>query len=397
MRIVIISESFAKNMGYLANTLPKRLAALGAEVHLVTTRLAPYHNIADFENTYKGFVETGSEGSQERLEGFTVHYLPVRRVLGYTRIEGLSEKLGALQPDIVQIHTLVGWIPLDVAAAKLRHGFTLFSGSNYTASVFPLATTPHSKLSPAFLKSLFLRAIPGRVVSWLSHTCYAATVDCADVAIRFFGAQEEKVAICPLGVDETLFHPAADDRDRAALRAQLGYRGDELVCVYSGRFTEDKNPLLLAKAIERLVAAGRPFRGLFIGNGPQAEAIAATPGCQLHPFVPFQELGRFFRASDVGVWPTQESMSMIDAAACGIPIIVNDTLAAVERVEGNGLQYRLGDLDDLVAKLETLADPQLRERLGREGARKMAMEYTWGAIAQRRLRDYAAALRKPAA
>src|SRR5262249_49494533 len=147
--------------------------------------------------------------------------------------------------------------------------------------------------------------------------------DCADIASRFFGVSPAKIEICPLGIDTDLFGPPSGERatkDRNSLRQRLGFLDAEIVCVYSGRFTQDKNPLLLAKAVAELVRRGEPFRGLFVGNGVQAEAIREQPGCITHPFVPVQELAGFFRAAEIGVWPTQESMSMLDAAACGLPI-----------------------------------------------------------------------------
>ncbi len=43
---------------------------------------------------------------------------------------------------------------------------------------------------------------------------------------------------------------------------------------------------------------------------------------------------------------------MLDAAACGLPLIVNDTLVAVvKQIEGNGITYRLNDVDDLIRAL----------------------------------------------
>jgi len=36
------------------------------------------------------------------------------------------------------------------------------------------------------------------------------------------------------------------------IRTQLGFAPSDIVCVYTGRFGADKNPLLLAKAIARL-------------------------------------------------------------------------------------------------------------------------------------------------
>jgi glycosyltransferase involved in cell wall biosynthesis len=237
--------------------------------------------------------------------------------------------------------------------------------------------------------------VPGFLSNAFAEKCYAATSDCADVAVRFFGVPKAKIEVCPLGIDTELFSPISNDKEqkeRLELRQRLGFGESEIVCVYSGRFSEDKNPLLLAKAISCLVGMGEAFRGLFVGNGAQRQEIEACRGCEVHPFVPVQELAGFLRAADIGVWPTQESMSMLDAAACGLPIVVNDTLAATERVEGNGLRYALNDLDDLVRVLRTLKDPQFRRHLGQFGADKMARQFSWESIAKRRLRDYRVAL-----
>ena len=131
--------------------------------------------------------------------------------------------------------------------------------------------------------------------------------------------------VSPLGVDTDLFFPAKTDVEiasRQELRSRFGFEHRDIVCVYSGRFTLDKKPLILARAIDRLYEMGEPFRGLFVGNGVQTEEILQCRGCTVHPFVRVTELPAYFRCADVGVWPTQESMSMLDAAACGLPIVV---------------------------------------------------------------------------
>jgi glycosyltransferase involved in cell wall biosynthesis len=202
------------------------------------------------------------------------------------------------------------------------------------------------------------------------------------------------VRVNPLGVDLEYFYPVRTEGDRGSrneLRARLGFSEGDIVCIYTGRFGEDKNPALLARAIGSLREQGEPFRGLFVGAGVQAKEILTSPGCLVQPFVPFQELGHLFRAADIGVWPTQESTSMIDAAACGLPTVVNDTVVATERVDGNGVVYRLNDLDSLIAAIRSLRSVGRRVQLGAVGATKMAAEFGWDAIARRRLQEYAAA------
>jgi glycosyltransferase involved in cell wall biosynthesis len=396
IRIALLSEVFCKNMGYLENMLPKYLARLGAEVHVLATDLPPDYRRKSFGSSYAGFLSEWQPGSQFRMDGFTLHILGHQKILGHMRMAGLGAKLREISPAIVQISSPIGWIALDAARFRMSLGYRIFTGSHYHTSVFPLATRPASLWSAARLKCIATRTAPGRIASLAAEKCYAITSDCAEVAVRFFGVPAEQIEICPLGVDTELFHPlqsASDAADRAALRQRFGFSDSEIVCIYTGRFTDEKNPLLLAKAVECLQPQGHPFRGLFLGNGPQANGIRSCSGCVTHPFEPVNALGVFFRAADIGVWPAQESLSMLDAAACGLPIVANHTMTAPERVAGNGLTYLLNDANDLLRALLELKNPSTRWEMGRIGAQKMARDFSWESVARRRLRDYEVALR----
>jgi glycosyltransferase involved in cell wall biosynthesis len=396
VKVVLLAEVFSRKMGYLGNLLPKYLARLGAEVHLITPDLPPYHRLSEFQQTYGSFIDPTElvAGTIEACDGFTLHVLAHRKVLGYMRMVGLGRKLYSIRPDIVQTMTAIGWIPLDAALFKICLGYKLFTANHFHASVFPLANKVSSPWSKEQLRCTVTRTIPGRLLSIPTEKCYAITSDCADVASRFLGVQKSKIDVCPLGVDTELFNPISNEKDcqaRLKLRQHLGFPESAIVCIYTGRFSEDKNPLLLAKAVAHLVEMGKPFRGLFVGNGVQAQEIQSCPGCVAHSFVPVHELRKYFHAADIGVWPTQESTSMLDAAACGLPIIANHTMAATERLEGNGLTYTLNDRSNLVQVLLSLQEPQERKRLGDYGAHKMARDFSWEFVARKRLQDYQAA------
>jgi len=400
LRIAILAYTFPRGMGYIGNMLPRHLARLGADVHYITMDLPHYFQNTNVTSTYAGFEGTSivQPGSVEAYDGFTLHGLGHTQKLGQMRYVGLAQKLREIRPDVVQSLLPIGWIALDAAILKPQLGYKLFTANHTTASVFPLAKRESKFWEPERIKNLITRQIPGRLISLATEICYPATVDCADVAVRFFGVQPEKVRILPLGVDTDLFRPPAGEQDRSEcrqIRERLGFGADEVVCIYTGQFTHEKNPLLLAQAIGLMMGQGKPVRGLFFGNGPQYEELSRMPGCVIHPFVPNQELPAYYRAADIGVWPTQESTSMLDATACGLPIVVNDTLQAVERIRGNGLQYKLGDVADLARVLTGLLDPAERARLGDTGARRMADEFSWKELARVRLKDYEAALASP--
>jgi glycosyltransferase involved in cell wall biosynthesis len=397
LRIAIVFYSFPRDMGYSNTMLARYLARLGAEVHYIATDLPVYHKSIDARSVYSQFSAdvTMKPGEIVQYDGYTVHCIGHRYLMGVPMFTGLLDKLSEIRPDVVQLLINAGWVPLQTAVAKLRLGFSLYSAAHTTVSVFPLARRALRPWDRELLANLAVRAIPGRLVSLVTERCYAATRDCAEVATRFYGLPENKVAVAPLGVDTQNFHPArtsADLQERSRLRRELGFADRDLVCIYTGQFTDAKNPLLLGQAVALLRSHGLGVRGLFIGNGPQSVAISACDGCVALPFRPHRELPAYYRAADIGVWPTQESMSMLDAAACGLPIIVNDMMLATERIDGNGITYRLNDCQDLAEKIGLLIDPERRHQLGSVGARRMAELFSWDNIARRRLADYAARL-----
>lgn len=393
MRVALLSYWFPRGMGYIVNMLPRYLARQGVEVHYVTMDMPHYFFNNSQQSSYASFEQltTMAPGEEESYEGFRLHCVRHRQIAGHPRFIGLREKLRSIRPDVVQSFLSIGWVALDAALLKIPMGYKLFTAAHTTASVFPLANRESRWMERARMRNLLSRWIPGRLVSTQTEKCYAATSDCADVAIRFFGVQPSKVDVAPLGVDTDLLSPVStreQEENRSAMRRRLGIEPDETVFIYTGQFTAAKNPVLLAKAAQAMRSHGARVRALFLGDGAQREEITAHASSIVLPFVPHRELVDYYRAADVGVWPTQESTSMLDAAACGLPVVVNNTLRAVERIDGNGLTYDLNDQASLERVMSSLLDAVMRKRLGDVGARRMAEQFSWNALVRRRVSDY---------
>ena len=401
MRIVFTCEHFSKKMGYIENCLPKALSRLGHDVHVVATNLQCNYRLgakyAEIYEEFLGPVEVPC--GTEILDGYTLHRLPHSKPLGFARIRGLrlTQLLRSLRPDVVQAHAVASWMPLEAALARPYAGYKLFTAAHQTASIVPQELKDSSRWSWARIKSEFRRGIPGRIVDLFSEKCYAATIDCAEMATKFYGVSESKIDLCPLGVDTEMFHPA-DDREvaqrRSELRQSLGINAAEILCIYTGRLDPSKNPLCLAQAVAQLRRDGQPYRALFLGAGTQRDAIEQSDGSVMHPFVRWDELPDFYRAADIGVWPRQESLSMLDAAASGIPVVVSDRMQATERVDGNGIMYKEDDPVELAAGLLSLKSLAYRQSLGGYGCKKIQESFSWMATARRRVIDYEAAIRR---
>lgn len=396
MKIVIVSDWFAEKMGYAENFLPKALASLGAEVHVVTSNVQPYFHEPFYREIYEPYIGPGIvDCGTKRLDGYTLHRLSQDRWRGRLRIKGLLQRARQINPQIVQTFDTYCPSTYELTLAKPFLGYKLFHESHVHASVFPPLLQrpgPRQRFGWRAYAATF-----GRIVSLMAEKCYPVSTDAAEIVMQYFGFQASKISICSLGVDTDSFRPARDaalQAGRQELRRRLGFKADEIVCIYTGRLTQDKGPRILAEAIAILVEQGHPFRGLFVGSGQKTdqEAIAARPGCVTHPFVPVQELAQFYQAADIGVWPRQESTSQLDAAACGLPIIVSDRVSVRERVAGNGLLYEEGNAAHLAQQICSLTDPAVRAQLGEIGVRKMSTQFSWRRIAEERLRDYELAL-----
>jgi glycosyltransferase involved in cell wall biosynthesis len=397
LSIVIITDTYAESMGYAGSRLPAAFAKVqNAEVHLVTAGLPAYYQMTDYAKTFDSFQRSKIPvGEVRSVEGFKVHYIGHKAAYGGIRLVGLKKKLAELNPNIVQLFSHTGWSAIDAARFQRKLGYRLFTGNHSGKIVYAPAQMELATFSTVRIKEFLKRGLPGRYIASRTVLCYGATQDCSDVATEFLGVPKSKIKTTSLGVETEIFHPVKNQQEKKAaqdLRNQLGVRPNEIMCVYTGKMTEEKNALLLATAVAELRQQGHAYRSVFYGAGPQADVVSKVQGAIVHPFVHYRQLGDVYRAADIAVWPTQITTSTLDAAACGIPIVVNDQILANERYEGNGLTYRLNDLEDLKRVLLQLKEVRLRKTLGDEGARKMREEFSWKALAQLRIDDYMKAL-----
>jgi glycosyltransferase involved in cell wall biosynthesis len=394
MRIAFMNYWFSEGMGYSENLLPAAIARLGHDAHLITSEAQIYYNTPTYSQTYEPFLGPPllSCGTK-RIGNVTVHRIRRLSLGPLHGVRGLVSKLNELRPDVVQGFEVFDLMAIQAAMVRPALGYRLFLESHVHRSVVTDQSRRGFRMRTAAW--MFGKTI-GKLIGSISDRCYAISSDAAEIAHKYFGISPEKLEICSLGVDTTAFVPISKNGSGLGIRAEtrnaLGFSADDVVCIYTGRFSKDKGPLILANAIANLRARGMPFTGLFVGDGEQAAQIRACPGCVVHAFVPARELPKFYWASDIGVWPKQESTSQLDAAACGLPVIIGDRAEVRDRIEGNGAIYREDDAEDLARVIETMANSDVRRRLGEHGAKKMRESYSWDAIAARRIRDYEASL-----
>ena len=392
LRVAVVSGFYSDGMGYSENCLPRSLAALGHDVHLITSTYNVYGNEVGYDANYRAFLGPPEVApSRFEVDGYRVHRLPTTLLSGYVKLRGLASTIHAIKPDVVHSLEIASLQTIALAAMKPWSPYKLFCENHQHMSVVkPYLRQRGSALHKRLLYRV-TRTLPVWLASLAVEKCYAIAPDCAEVAASLYGVPRPKIRLLSLGTDTVLFHPVDSETDRVArreLRRSLGFDDHSIVCLYSGRFSLDKNPLLLAKAIDAVRSSEERLKGLFIGDGVQKDAIVACRNCVVVPFMKHADLAAHYRAADIAVWPMQESMSMLDAAASGLPVVASDTMGEADRVKGNGRQYREGSVESLQLTLKELVDGDTRRALGLAGRRKMVEGFSWARFAESVQTDY---------
>lgn len=395
MKIAFLVDWHSEKMGYSDNFMPAALARLGHEVHLITTNHQVYFNSTNkgfYRETLESFLGPGIvPAGYTFTNGIHVHRLKSLEIRRKLYPIGLIKILRDLRPDVVQSGEFVSWQTYVSAVIKPFLRFSLFIECHTHASVFPPAqgkSTPRERIS----SYIFSRTL-GRYLNRVITKCFPISDDAADIVQRFYGIELEKIEVRSLGVETNLFVPADTKlllENRIATRIRYGYQPKNIVCLYTGRLNTDKNPLLLARAVEILIKQGLPFKSFFIGSGPReyVSDIENTIGAQVIGYVTTSDLPKYYQMADIAVWPAQESTSQLDALGCGLPLVLGNKIKVKERVMLNGLTYEEGNCSSLVETLRTLINPSIRQEMGSLSRTKALEIFSWDIIAKKYETDY---------
>jgi glycosyltransferase involved in cell wall biosynthesis len=196
------------------------------------------------------------------------------------------------------------------------------------------------------------------------------------------------------GVDVDAFRPDRDRRRRT--RDALGWRADDLVAGFTGRFVEEKGLATLAAAFAQ---STRRWNLLLVGGGP-LQPLVDTLRLQ-HPSrvravsgVTHDEMPSYVNAMDVlcapsrttSRWREQFGRMLIEAMACGVPVLASPA-GEIPHVVGEAAV--LVDGDDPAAWRhaieQLLFDDRQRAALAVRGLERARTRFAWPLVARAHL------------
>lgn len=229
--------------------------------------------------------------------------------------------------------------------------------------------------------------------------------DGADI-LRQRGYEGPITVLPQLGVDETLFKP----EPQPELKQKLGINDDDFVVGFVGRFVDEKGILTLNKALGEL--SDRPWKWLLLGRG-ELEAVLlekaaelgikdrlilveSVPHDEVHKYInlmsclvlPSETTYKFKTLTAVG-WKEQFGHVLIEAMACGVPVIGSDSGEIPNVIGGVGLVFPEGRVSELRnCLLQLMKKPALAKTLGEKGGDRAMSVYTNKALAKQLLDFY---------
>jgi glycosyltransferase involved in cell wall biosynthesis len=393
MRIARIVQYFQPEFGYADFYLMNAFKKFGHEVCVITS------------NVYSSGVKILSPFSVRRTnhgkryeQSIPVYRLPTLFELSdqpFT-FSGLKKTLKDFNPDVVHSNDLFWTITILAAHYKPMFKYKLFVDS-ITGTFNPIGyKTVMFKTFKLLFKRYLMKNVDGFFAvcegsrKWLSKN---------------FSIPSPLVNVIPLGADQNLFAP--DNKTRRFMRKKLGFTDKDVVFVYTGKIIPEKDLDILIKSFALVYRKGaKNIRLLIIGNGPEkylkylrklAETNSLGGKIIFLPTVDRRLLPNYYNAADVAVWPGSPSISIVEAMATGLPIIIcsypkrrEDAYDTTHLLEyKNGLSFLRGDLVALAGCMENFVlDKDLIIKMGENSRRLVKEKLNWDSIALRYLEAY---------
>jgi len=213
-------------------------------------------------------------------------------------------------------------------------------------------------------------------------------------AVQYLDADAAKITVAPIASDEA-FVPVSPEAARQRLRA-YGINGPYFLFV--GAIEPRKNVANVVRAFSALARDTQHCLALVGPDGWKSEdtfRLIASLGLEkrvVRPgFVPQEDLPSFYSAAESLLFPTRYEgfgLPIIEAMACGCPIVTSDNSSVREVAGGSALYADCDDVDGIAAAARALLEhPAKRDSLTRVGLERARL-FSWDACARKTFEVY---------
>lgn len=383
MKIVILSDYFQAEIGYAKFKIAQALQDIGHSVTVVASeRYFPFHN---YSKTMEPLLGKRIKTPGKFVEnGIKVLRLPIY-FEAFTRAfcKEIPEVLDYLQPDLVIVYGISSFSAYQAARSKDTLRYKLVVADSHLPSEFEHGNQLMKSLLYGGFRTFFSNTVASKadkVVALQPKTC--------EVISNIYGIKKNCTVI-ENGTDCKLYRYSKELRTK--VRKELKIPTNAQVLIYTGKVIPEKGVHLLLKAFSSLAKDNSSLYCLVIGNSTKeykssclSELNQDKKRVLFIDAVKQDKLAAYYSASDLAVWPLQESLAMNDAAACSLPFVASESLKDSLRLSNNnGKTYKTGSTTSLTKTIKSLLNnPAELKKMGKRGRKVAENKLSWEGLAQ---------------
>ena len=388
MKIVHVIGYFVPELGYQEYYLAKKQAQMGHDVYVITSDMFyPFPNIDSM------LKEAGAkETSRKRTSGFsTIDGIKVYRLKHFFEysdfilLKGIGRILEKIKPDVVFAHESRQSPPAFAAYYKKKFNYKLIVDQHDFYHEIPNHAW-WKNLLRFFDYFLFRRFIVDYSLA-KADRIVAVTDESRNFLVKTHHISPSKITVVPLGVDTGTFR--FSNKTRTTIRKKLSIKEGDILLVFSGTIVRRKGIEILFSALSEI--KNRDAKLLIIGGGDSLYMrelndmigkLKIRESVIFAGFVNKNKIMDYFSASDIGVWPGNNSVSIIEAMACKLPIVMADMQLSHLVGYGNGIKFSQHDAKKLREALEKLINnKKTRSEMSAKSLNAVMENYSYDSIA----------------
>jgi glycosyltransferase involved in cell wall biosynthesis len=322
MTLIHVEDFFDPKSGYQINELLYASRKLEHNIYLITSdSLKPMHKEVNDNEDLAFENATGIKIIRKRL---------LFEYSGRVILKGLFKEIDKIHPDVVFFHGIADFKDLSLLKGKKRYLIYRDCHMSWVASI--------NKFRKIFF--IVYRAIFAKMINSTEKYSKIFALGCEEYEyLRILGINEEKISFLRHGYNhEIMFY---DEHARFDLRESFGINKNEILIAYIGKFDYFKRPDLIFDVMNELRIEYRDnIKILFLGPKDdeyynlfnQKLAKFYNPNCVIvEESKDFNELRKYYSASDICIFPKQTTLSAIHAQVCGCIVMMENHKSNIER------------------------------------------------------------------
>ncbi|MEP1123855.1 MAG: glycosyltransferase family 4 protein [Ilumatobacter sp.] len=299
---------------------------------------------------------------------------------------GVARLVRRIRPDVVQLHSGIGWLGIV---------------ARFTAPRTPFVLEVHDAPGSG-RHSHFTDMMEGWWVRRLGVTAICHSTSVRDEVRASWRPGEGKVVMFPLGVDTDLFSPI-DHGERDRWRCEVGVQDSDVVVLAVGRIVESKR---FGDAVEAVASAdrlGTRVHLVVVGGGSEtmeaelrdrAEELGVSDRVHLIGPRSRRALADAYGSADIVLSASGYEgfgLVVVEAMSAGVPVVATAVGGVTDLIDPDvtGLLVDVGDVGAMAMALQRLAeDDELRLRMGAAGRIRSLEKFSMGVATRNFVKTY---------